>query len=134
MTEDTKQPTVLVVDDSEVCLELARDALEEAGFRVVTTSSPLGVNRLIAQERPAVVVLDVSMPALEGNKLAEVVQRHQGAPVPILLHSDRSVDELRELAKGAGIADYVEKSDDGQALVRMVRLHAGRRSRARERP
>lgn len=121
------QPTVLVVDDSDICLEIAREALEADGNRVVTTSSPLGVNRLVAKERPDVIVVDVSMPAMRGDKLIELVRRHQSKPVPILLHSDRPVNELRELVRTSGASSYVEKTDDGAALARAVRIYTRRR-------
>lgn len=120
------RPTVLVVDDSDVCLELAREALESGGYRVVTTSSPLGVNRLIKQEQPVVIVLDVTMPALRGDKLAELVRRHRTTAAPILLHSDRPAEELASLVKRSGATAYVEKTADNMPLVRAVRVHAAR--------
>lgn len=121
------KPTVLVVDDSNICLDLAREVLEADGNRVVTTSSPLGVNRLIAKERPDVIVVDVSMPAMRGDKLIALVRRHQDHPVPILLHSDRPVDELRELVRTSGASSYVQKTESEEALVRAVRIYTRRR-------
>jgi DNA-binding response OmpR family regulator len=124
------KPTVLVVDDSEICLELAREALEASGFRVVTTTSALGVNRLITSERPAVIVVDVTMPALRGDKLVQLVRRYQTNPVPILLHSDRPPEELSVFVRESGATGFVEKTPDGESLVRAVRAHT-RQSRAR---
>src|SRR5690349_19208863 len=93
------QATVLVLDDSEICLELAKEALEEGGFNVVTTSSALGFNRMVAKLEPDILVVDVGMPALSGEKLVEIVIRTQRHKCPILLHSDRSEQELRTLVK-----------------------------------
>ncbi|HJL16791.1 MAG TPA: response regulator [Sandaracinaceae bacterium LLY-WYZ-13_1] len=108
--------TVLVLDDSEVCLELAREALERAGLRVVTSSSPLGASRLLRQSRPSCVVVDVSMPALDGDKLVEILRRASDRPLPILLHSDRSPDELRARAERCGADGVVHKEPDCRSL------------------
>lgn len=115
------QATVLIVDDSEICLDIAREALEAEGYRVVTSTSPLGVNRIIATERPAVVVVDVTMPALRGDKLVQLVRRHQTEPVHILLHSDRPAIELARYVVESGATDYVEKTPDAEPLVRAIK-------------
>lgn len=128
MTQPTK-PTILVVDDSEICLELAREALEASGFRVVTTTSALGVNRLISTEQPSVIVVDVEMPALRGDKLVQLVLRHQTDPAPILLHSDRPADELATYVHESGATGYVEKTADCAPLVRAVEAQLRRAGR-----
>ena len=59
----------MVVDDSElVCRALSR-ALGAEGFEVVTRLNPIGTGAAIARERPDVVLLDVSMPALDGAEV-----------------------------------------------------------------
>lgn len=119
-------PVVLVVDDSEICIEVAKAALEEAGFRVVSATSPFGATGLVRQTGAACVVVDVSMPALDGNKLVEIFRRNLGPTVPILLHSDRPITQLRALALACGASGAVPKTSDGAALVAAVRRHLSR--------
>jgi CheY-like chemotaxis protein len=115
-----KTITVLVIDDSEICLDVARSTLQAEGWKVVTATSPLGVNRLVSTHDPDVLVVDVSMPALRGDKLVELVRRHQEHRLPILLYSTREPSELDELARSCGASGYVTKTADAAGLVEAV--------------
>lgn len=116
-----ERPTVVLLDDSEICLEVAGDALEAAGMKVVTANSGLGASRLLAATRPSCVVIDVSMPALSGDKLVEIIRRSLVREVPIILHSDRPIGELRGIAKTCGANGAVAKTPDCRTLVDEVR-------------
>ena len=126
------KPKVLVVDDSEIALEMARIRLEEAGFEVVTLSSPFGFSAELRAQTPDIVLLDVSMPALQGDRLLQIAQRHvddtpssKGGPkrrrCPIVLYSDRPEQELGEIARACGADGYVRKSLNFDAIVRALR-------------
>lgn len=117
--------TILVVDDSEICLELARDALEEAGYAVVTASSPLGASRLLQRSQASCVVVDVMMPALTGDKLVDILRKATRGTVPILLHSDRPFSELTAMARECGATAAVPKTSDSAVLVREVKRVVG---------
>jgi DNA-binding response OmpR family regulator len=125
-----EKPIVVLLDDSEVCLELATDALESAGMQVVTGNSGLGASRLLAATRPDCVVIDVSMPALSGDRLVEIIRRSVVRDVPIVLHSDRPRGELAALAQTCGANGAVVKTPDCRQLVtevrRLLRPHATR--------
>ncbi len=122
-----RKPTVVVLDDSEVCLEVASEKLEEAGFEVITASSGLGASRLLHNTRPDCVVVDVGMPALSGDKLVEILRRNVAKEVPILLHSDRPKGELLALARTCGATDAVVKTSDCRGLVDAVKRHVASR-------
>ncbi len=116
-----EKPTIVLLDDSEVCLELASEALEGAGMKVITANSGLGASRLLAATRPDCVVIDVSMPALSGDKLVEIIRRSLVRDVPIVLHSDRPIRELRTIANACGADGAVVKTTDCRALIDEVR-------------
>ena len=59
-----------MVDDDDSILRMIRLALEAAGFEVESASSPIGVGALVRRVAPHVVVLDVSMPGLDGEGVA----------------------------------------------------------------
>lgn len=116
----TKKRTILVIDDSVICGEITQDALFSAGFNVVLASSPLGASRLMRQSGADLVVVDVAMPTISGDKLVHVLQKAARDPVPILLHSDRPLAELRDLAANSGAHGAVEKTADCVPLIRAI--------------
>src|SRR5687767_1646654 len=122
----TRRWKILLVDDSDLALELAKMKLEEAGYAVVTLNSPFGFSATFRAERPDLVLLDVSMPALQGDRLVQIARRHWsshppsragvlGTPpkrCPIVLYSDRPARELRSIALNCGADAYVAKNAD----------------------
>ncbi|HJK89536.1 MAG TPA: response regulator, partial [Polyangiaceae bacterium LLY-WYZ-15_(1-7)] len=72
-------PRVVVVDDDDSILRMIRLALEAAGFEVESASSPIGVGALVRRVAPHVVVLDVSMPGLDGEGVAGLLAKSTGS-------------------------------------------------------
>ncbi len=103
--------SVMVVDDSRVVLERLRYVLENAGHEVTVRDSSLGTVAAVLKLRPDVLVLDVSMPALAGDRLAAVIG-DMGHDTIIILHSSRPEAELRELADACGAHGVIPKSHD----------------------
>jgi DNA-binding NarL/FixJ family response regulator len=115
--------TIVVVDDSEIILELVRDTLEQQGFRVITRCNPFGFSNLLKQEQPVLALVDVSMPALMGPQLVQVAQRAGGHCCPIVLFSDRAESELATLVQQCGAAGYIRKNGDMRHLVQAIRAY-----------
>jgi len=104
---------VLVVDDDPVTLEVVRERLEALGYIVHLRSEALGTAQWIASEQPEYVLLDVSMPALSGTSLAQILGRNlstQGTGV--ILHSSLEGAALQELATNVGALGAIEKTSD----------------------
>jgi len=103
--------TVLVVDDDPVVLETTRLRLVRAGWDVETRSQALGTAQWIAEHRPDVVLLDVGMPAVSGDVIAEVL-RQSGLVnnVALILHSGLSLEELGELQASSGAVGAIQKT------------------------
>ena len=106
-----KRLNVMVVDDSPTVLTHLRYALERAGHDVTTRDSALGTMSEVMRLKPQALVLDVSMPALGGDKLASLVAEFR-KDVVIILHSSRSESELAELAAASGAKGYIAKTAD----------------------
>ncbi|HJZ87334.1 MAG TPA: response regulator [Polyangia bacterium] len=111
---------ILIVDDSEICREVVRFVLEARGHKVIPLDSPFGLAAALGRERPDLVLVDVSMPALDGHKLVEVTLRHDLYRCPIVLYSDRSTDELAELVRASGAVGFIQKTADSDQLARSV--------------
>ena len=128
--------TVLVVDDSEVVLELTKAALEKAGYRVVTRDRPSGSVAAILRDKPDIVLLDVNMPSLAGDVIAKILVRAMKNPdTLILLHSSMSIDTLRLKAVATGAHGYIQKTENPTELVRRIEwwLNKGLRSHSSSR-
>ena len=108
---------VLVVDDGS-----SGAGLKQAGFEVVTRTMAVGTLAAILRERPDVVVLDIHMPLLSAEDVIAGVRRHPALhDTVVLLHSSTPRLELAELARKWKADDWLEKTDDASALVKLVR-------------
>ena len=86
-------PRVLIADDDRHLAELLRVTLEEAGFEAVAAHSGLAAAALIEREDFDVLVLDVLMPGMSGDAIADLA--HQLEPdVPVLLMTGDSGDQF----------------------------------------
>jgi CheY-like chemotaxis protein len=116
-----RKPKIVVIDDSEIVLEVTRGALEGAGYEVVTHDRPAGCVALILHEKPDLVLMDVNMPGLGGDTIVSVLAK--AAPTSdtiVLLHSSLSAEVLRGKATTAGAHGFLQKSGDLFGLVREV--------------
>lgn len=112
---------IMIVDDSEITLELTRHALANAGHDVVALSSPLGLTAALYRQRPDLLLLDVDMPALSGEKVTELVKANQRFDsTRVVLYSSRSPSELKETAARCGADGFVQKTGKPDDLVQAV--------------
>ena len=113
---------VLVVDDDVTELDVLRLVLEAAGFEVATLTSVFDLTIAIRRDRPDVLVLDVKMPGLSGDRAAAVLKQFGfSRDIPVILHSGIEESELAEVAAAAGARDYVCKTGDFELLVEKIR-------------
>ena len=75
------QTNILVVDDSEEIRDLLRDILEPAGFTVSTASDGQEGLRSLYANRPSLVIMDLTMPTMDGWQLLERIREVSGVPV-----------------------------------------------------
>jgi CheY-like chemotaxis protein len=110
---------VMVVDDDATTLQVTSAVLEQRGYEVLTRDSALGTTMAILRERPEVVLLDVHMPGLTGDRIAELVGPRKGKRAPVvILHSGSNRAELEALAARCGAAGIIEKTADPFEFVR----------------
>src|SRR5437879_1586876 len=100
-------PTILVVDDDAHILFAVRVALESQGYRVRgAQSGPVALDEAVARP-PAVVVLDLALPGMDG---VEVCRRlRTWSQVPIIVLSARADEGDKVQALDAGADDYLTK-------------------------
>jgi DNA-binding response OmpR family regulator len=105
------QKNILIIDDSELVLAMAKDALEEAGYGVQIATNGIEANRYIfSKNRPDLIIMDIMMPMLDGNKKAKILKENEmSRDIPILLLSSKSDEEMRRLTSEAGADGYILK-------------------------
>lgn len=113
---------VLIMDDSPLVLEMVRAFLERAGFETRCRTNPVGIVSEVKRERPDVVVVDVSMPLVEGHEVVAQIRNCGADPSPaVLLYSARPEAELAEIARTSGADGFAQKSDDHATLIQGLR-------------
>lgn len=120
---------VLVIDDDEIVRELMCELLRERGCEVFDSGSPIGVTKLIAQHQIDVVVIDIMMPDISGDKLAKLLRSNpKFKALSIVLVSSGNPDELRGIAREVD-ADAVVSKGELRTQLALVILGAYHRRR-----
>ena len=120
------QKNVLILDDSEVVLDIARKYLVDAGYFVSTAISLAEFDRHSAARQPDLILLDVQMPELEGDDLGRKLRMERGVTAPILLFSTLDEEQLESRSKSSGLDGWVSKNAGLDALIAEVRARIGR--------
>jgi len=116
---------VLVVDDDEQHLELIRRFLDTDQFDVRTSSSPIGVSNLVREFSPDVILIDVNIPALSGDRLLPLVRRNTRSDARLVLFSSSDADKLRRLAQEVSADGWIQKGLPPHELAQRIRRLCG---------
>lgn len=120
----SKQQSILVVDDCPVSRGMAVSILSACGYSAVECGSGVQCIDFLDREVPALILLDISMPDIDGfDLLRQIRQRHAADAVPVLLvtASAEGKDVVRGLTTGAN--DYLVKPLDRTAFLARVYNH-----------
>lgn len=109
----TARCRILVVDDDPILLEVVRARLEAAGHEVHTRENAIGTTQWVASHRPDFVLLDVSMPAISGNELVQLLRkRNVTSAAQVIFYSGLPSEELNELVRESGALGAISKAAD----------------------
>jgi two-component system, OmpR family, alkaline phosphatase synthesis response regulator PhoP len=111
---------ILVVDDEPNIIDLARMYLEREGFRVKSVNDGLAAMQAIDTQKPALVVLDVMLPGLDGFEVCRQLRAAKN-PVAILMLTARDEDIDKILGLELGADDYMTKPFNPRELVARVK-------------
>ena len=117
---------VLAVDDDPQALRYVGDALNRAGYAPLVTGDPGEALRLVADEKPDLVLLDMMLPGADGIELMKDIL--ETADVPVVFLSAYGQDRLVARALDMGAVDYVAKPFSPTELA--ARIRAALRKRA----
>ncbi|MEF3274084.1 MAG: response regulator transcription factor [Chloroflexus sp.] len=114
--------TILVVDDEPGIVKIARDYLERAGFHVISAGDGPTALRLARQERPALMVLDLMLPGMDGLDVTRALRQDPlTARLPIIMLTARVEETDRLIGLELGADDYITKPFSPRELVARVR-------------
>ena len=116
-------PTILIADDNEDLRGMLRHLFESNGYPVLEAADGREAAEATVRERPALVIMDLGMPDLDGLSAVAEIRRH--VPVSeteILIVSAYDRLEYRTEAVAAGCGGFMTKPVDPAALLKAVRL------------
>jgi two-component system, OmpR family, alkaline phosphatase synthesis response regulator PhoP len=111
--------TILVVDDEQHIIDLAKMYLEQEGFRVTSATDGKLALQKILNEPPALVVLDLMLPGLDGWEVCRRVRAESDVPIVMLTARNDDIDKIVGLELGAD--DYLTKPFNPRELVARIK-------------
>ncbi len=126
--EENERLRILAVDDDPNDLRYVRDTLSKAGYDPIVTGEPEDVLRLVEDEKPELVLLDLMLPGTDGIDLMKEILAV--ADVPVIFLSAYGREELVARAFDTGAADYVVKPFSETELAARIRAALRRRAAA----
>jgi twitching motility two-component system response regulator PilG len=118
------EPVVLVVDDSPTVRKIVQMTLQREHIKVVTVGDGLSALTSVADEMPALILLDIQLPRMDGYQICQIIRKHlQFRQIPIIMLSGK--DGLFDKMRGrlAGSTEYLTKPFDSVELVHTVKKH-----------
>jgi len=122
--------TVLVVDDEQHIIDLARMYLEQEGFTVEQALDGAEALRKIRDLKPALVVLDLMLPEVDGWEVCR--RARESSDVPIIMLTARSDDVDKIVGLELGADDYLTKPFNPRELVARVKAILRRYDRSKQ--
>ncbi|WP_394841616.1 response regulator [Pendulispora brunnea] len=110
LPEVRRRPRILAVDDDPLQLDLLFRGLTLEGFEVATHEGPIGVTNMVRAFQPDIVLLDLNIPSLRGDRLIELIRRTAGPNTKYFLLSASDESELRLRAAETSAHGWLSKS------------------------
>jgi len=120
---EKEKPLVILVDDNPANLRIGKNVLSEK-FTVATAPSAEKMFTLLENNSPAIILLDVDMPEMNGYEAIKVLKsKPQTQEIPVIFVTGRteSDDEIAGLSLGA--IDYITKPFQPQLLIKRIEVH-----------
>ncbi len=106
-------PSILVVDDQPINVQLLKRKLEREGIRIIAAYNGSDALELVGREHPDLILLDVMMPDMDGIEVCQRVQANEDTrSIPIIFITARTSKEGKLEGLGAGAVDYITKPID----------------------
>lgn len=117
-------PKILIVDDEPHMLRVTELSIKKGGYQIVIGRNGKEALELAAREKPNLIVMDVSMPEMDGlAALTQLKANPETAKIPVIMLTVRGQAMARQQAEQSGAAVYLTKPfSPSQLLVEVKRL------------
>ncbi len=124
--EQEQAPLILVVDDSLTVRKITSRFLQREGFRVATARDGVEALEALEDEIPAIMLLDIEMPRMDGFEVARHVRASSlTRDLPIIMITSRTADKHRSHARELGVNAYMGKPYQEDKLLEEINRLAG---------
>jgi DNA-binding response OmpR family regulator len=122
---------ILVVEDEADILHLVTHYLEKEGFRLRTAGTGVQALKLVKEDRPDLIILDLMLPELDGLEVCKKIRMNADtAMIPILMLTAKAEESDTVIGLELGADDYVTKPFSPKALVARVKALLRRMDRS----
>jgi CheY-like chemotaxis protein len=119
--KDSKK-IILVVDDDPIILDLYQQIFETKGVKALVAKDGEEGLKMILQEKPSFVILDIRMPKLDGIEVLRLMRNDNSLKdIPVLILTNFGLDEYKEKVQKLGVVGFLAKTEVEPAqVVQMV--------------
>lgn len=122
VAKDSRDRTVLIVEDSDDARYFMRLALEDLGYLIIEAENGAKAVEIARAERPDIILMDLSLPIMDGIVATETIRASEGLEgVPIIAVTAHQETDFRTEAKAAGFDAYVTKPIDVEFLSELIK-------------
>ena len=115
---------IVCIDDSPAMLETLQRYLGAEGFEVATVENPMESMSTLFSMKPDLILMDVSMPGLNGNRLCQILRRSAAfKQLPIIMVSGNTSALGKAKAESSGATAYLTKPFSKEALLSIIDTH-----------
>ena len=115
---------IVCIDDSPAMLDTLRKYLEAEGFDVATLENPMESMSVLFSMKPDMILMDVSMPGINGRRLCEILRRSSAFKnLPIIIVSSNTSVLEKAKAESSGATDYLQKPFSKAELLTIVKSY-----------
>ncbi|WP_052507382.1 hybrid sensor histidine kinase/response regulator [Desulfonatronovibrio magnus] len=129
MSQDQQPATVMIVDDTPANLNLLKEMLESAGYRVVAfPSGPMALKAAV-RKPPDIILLDIKMPQMNGFEVCQSLKNQENTRnIPVIFISALNETQDKVRAFSVGGVDYITKPFQSEEIFARVDTHLKIRS------
>lgn len=124
MSENPKEASVLIVDDTEPNVRLLAHVVKKEGYEVMAAFSGGDALSLIEKRKPDIILLDVMMPEMNGFEVCEYLKdQEEYKDIPVIFLSALSETDSKVQGFNVGGVDYITKPFQREEVLARIDLH-----------